>query len=162
MIRTGYFHEVVLRPHAAQLVIDKLPVMLLCIITLTYGGMENMPLNSLAMAVAVLLLAVLAYRFFYLRRMLYRIGQEQLVSEHGILHRSVDYMELYRIVDFREHQSLLQQLFGLKTVSILSMDRSTPRLDIIGVRSCNDIVPLIRERVEYNKKRKGIYEITNH
>ena len=71
-------------------------------------------------------------------------------------------MELYRIVDFREHQSLLQQLFGLKTVSILSMDRSTPRLDIIGVRSCNDIVPLIRERVEYNKKRKGIYELTNH
>lgn len=148
MIRTGYFHEVVLRPHAAQLVIDNLPVMLLCFITLTYGGMENMPLNSLAMAVAVLLLAVLAYRFFYLRRMLYRIGQEQLVSEHGILHRSVDYMELYRIVDFREHQSLLQQLFGLKTVSILSMDRSTPRLDIIGVRSSNDIVPLIRERVE--------------
>lgn len=162
MIRTGYFHEVVLRPHAAQLVIDNLPVMLLCIITLTYGGMEDMPLNSLAMAVAMLLLAALSYRFFYLRRMLYRIGQEQLVSEHGILHRSVDYMELYRIVDFREHQSLLQQLFGLKTVSILSMDRSTPRLDIIGVRSCNDIVPLIRERVEYNKKRKGIYEITNH
>lgn len=163
MIQTGgYFHNVVLRPHTAQFVIDNLPVMLLCIIALTYGGMENMPLGSLAMTVAMLLLAALAYRFIYMRRMLYRIGQELLVSEHGILHRSVDYMELYRIVDFREHQSLLQQLFGLKTVSILSMDRSTPRLDIIGVRNCTDIVPLIRERVEYNKKRKGIYEITNH
>lgn len=163
MIQTGgYFHNVVLRPHTAQFVIDNLSVMLLCIIALTYGGMENMPLGSLAMTVAMLLLAALAYRFIYMRRMLYRIGQELLVSEHGILHRSVDYMELYRIVDFREHQSLLQQLFGLKTVSILSMDRSTPRLDIIGVRSCTDIVPLIRERVEYNKKRKGIYEITNH
>lgn len=162
MIHTRYFHDVVLRPHTAQFVIDNLPVMLLCIIALTYGGMENMPLGSLAIGVALLLLAVLTYRFLYLRRMLYSIGHELIVSKRGVLHRRVDYMELYRIVDFREHQSLLQQLFGLKTVSILSMDRSTPRLDIIGVRRCNDIVPLIRERVEYNKQRKGIYEITNH
>ena len=25
-----------------------------------------------------------------------------------------------------------------------------------------DVVTLIRERVEYNKRKKGIYEITNH
>ena len=71
-------------------------------------------------------------------------------------------MELYRVVDFLEHQSLLQQLCGLKTVSILSMDRSTPRLNLIGIRRGNDIVALIRERVELNKRKKGIYEITNH
>lgn len=162
MMQTGTFHNIVLRPHTAQIVIDNLPVMLLCLAALAYGGMEDMPLGTLSIAVALFLLAALAYRFIYLRRMLYRIGHELLVSEHGLLRRNVDYMELYRIVDFREHQSLLQQLCGLKTVSIVSMDRSTPRLDIIGVRCCDNIVPLIRERVEYNKKRKGIYEITNH
>jgi len=71
-------------------------------------------------------------------------------------------MELYRIVDFQEHQSLLQQICGLKTVRILSMDRNTPRLDLIGVRCGNGIVAIIRERVEINKRKKGIYEITNH
>ena len=152
----------VLRPHKTQFVIDNLPVMLSCIAALVYGGMENMPFDTLAMTVALLLLAVLAYRFIYLRRMLYLIGQEQIVCKYGILCRNVDYMELYRIVDFRERQSLLQQLFGLKTVSLLSMDRSMPRLDIIGVRRSNDIVPIIRERVEYNKRKKGIYEIANH
>lgn len=50
--------------------------------------------------------------------------------EYGIIRRKVDYMELYRIVDFQEHQSLLQQFCGLKTVRILSMDRNTPRLDL--------------------------------
>ena len=92
----------------------------------------------------------------------HRIGAELLVSERGVLLRKVDYMELYRIVDFQEHQSLLQQLCGLKTVRILSMDRNTPRLDLIGLSRRNDIVPQIRERVEYNKRKKGIYEITNH
>lgn len=45
---------------------------------------------------------------------------------------------------------------------ILSTDRNTPRLDLIGIRRGDDIVPLIRERVELNKQKKGIYEITNH
>lgn len=158
----SHIQGIVLRPHAGQFVINELPTLVLCCAGWVYGGMEGLPLTALAVSVALLLSLILLYRFVYLRRMRYRIGAEQLVSEHGIIRRKVDYMELYRIVDFQEHQSLLQQLFGLKTVSIFSMDRNTPRLDLIGIRRNNDIVTLIRERVEYNKQKKGIYEITNH
>jgi uncharacterized membrane protein YdbT with pleckstrin-like domain len=83
------------------------------------------------------------------------------VFEYGVFQRKVDYLELYRIVDFNEHQTFIQQLCGLKTVSIYSGARTTPRLDIIGVKNGCEYVSLIRERVEYNKRRKGIYEITN-
>ena len=111
---------------------------------------------------ALSLLLALLYRFACLRRIRYRIDAEQLVCEHGLLRHKVDYMELYRIVDFEEYQNLLQQLCGLKTVRILSTDRNMPRLDLTGMRRGDDIVPLIRERVEQNKREKGIYEITNH
>ena len=154
--------DIVLQPHAGQFVIDELPTLVLCCAGWVYGGMEGLPFTALAVPVALLRSLILFYRFIYLRRIRYRIGAEQLVSEQGIVRRKVDYMELYRIVDFQEHQSLLQQLCGLKTVSILSMDRNTPRLDLVGIRRGNDIVALIRERVEYNKRKKGIYEITNH
>lgn len=127
-----------------------------------YGGMEGLPLTALAVPVAALLSLALLYRFIYLRRTRYHIGSEQLISRHGVLSRKTDYMEQYRIVDFVEHQSLMQQLCGLKTVRILSMDRNTPRLDLVGIRHNFDVVTLIRERVEYNKRKKGIYEITNH
>jgi hypothetical protein len=46
-------------------------------------------------------------------------------------------------------------------VTIYSGDRTTPHLDIIGVPVKIDLVAIIRERVEYNKQRKGVYEITN-
>jgi hypothetical protein len=36
-----------------------------------------------------------------------------------------------------------------------------PRLDLIGMRERLDVVGEIRIRVEWNKTRKGIYEITN-
>lgn len=158
----GNMRGIVLQPHAGQFVINELPTLVLCGAVWVYGGMEGLPLTTLAVPVALLLSLILFYRFIYLRRMRYRIGMEQLVSEQGIVRRKVDYMELYRIVDFQEHQSLLQQLCGLKTVSIFSMDRNTPRLDLVGIRRSDDIVAIIRERVEYNKRKKGIYEITNH
>lgn len=121
-----------------------------------------MPFGGMATVLSAVILLVLLYRYLYLRRIRYDITAEQLVCERGILLRKVDYMELYRIVDFQEKQSILQQLCGLKTVNILSMDRNTPRLDLLGMRRSEGIVALIRERVEYNKRKKGIYEITNH
>ena len=88
-------------------------------------------------------------------------AKAQLVFEHGVFHREVDYQELYRVVDFNESQTFMQQLFHLKTVSIYSGDRTTPRLDIIGVPMKENLVTAIRERVETNKRRRSIYEITN-
>ena len=161
-MQTAYYGTIDIHPHAGQFVIDELPLIFVCMAGLVYGGMEAVPLSETATVVSSVLLLVLLYRFICLRRIRYHIGGEQLVSEHGVFMRKVDYMELYRIVDFQEHQSLMQQLCGLKTVRLLSTDRNTPRLDLIGIRRRNDIVAVIRERVEINKRKKGIYEIANH
>lgn len=151
---TGHFQSIVLQPHAGQFVIDELPAIVLCCAAWVYGGMEGLPLTALAVSVAALLALVLLYRFIYLRRTRYHIGSEQLISRHGVLSRKTDYMEQYRIVDFVEHQNLMQQLCGLKTVRIFSMDRNTPRLDLVGIRHNFDVVTLIWERVEYNKRKR--------
>ena len=86
---------------------------------------------------------------------------EQLIFEYGIFQRKVHYMELYRIVDFYEHQSFMQQLLSLKSVTVFSMDRQTPRLEMQGIRASMEIISIIRQGVESNKKRRGVYEITN-
>ena len=156
------FQSIVLQPHRIQFVIDELPSIIVCAAGWIYGGMEGRPFTAFAVWVAVLLSLVLLYRLIYLRRTRYYIGSEQIISKHGVLSRKTDFMEQYRIVDFVEHQSFMQQLCGLKTVRIFSMDRNTPQLDLVGIRRNLDVVRLIRERVEYNKLKKGIYEITNH
>lgn len=145
---------IVIHPHTGQFVINELPTLVLCGTVWVYGGMEGLPLTAIATVIALMLSLLLLYRYLYLRRIRYCIGTEQLVSEYGIIRRKVDYMELYRIVDFQEHQSLLQQFCGLKTVRILSMDRNTPRLDLIGIFHRDDLVSIIRERVETNKRKR--------
>ena len=150
-----------LRPRVVQFFIDNWPLLALDLCGYTCAGMDRMPFMGLLLWLSVAVSLVLAYRLIYLKRMVYRITSEQLIYEHGVIIRSSDYVELYRVVDFGERSNLLQQLCGLKTVSVYSGDRTTPRLDIIGVGINEKLVPIIRERVEQNKRRKGIYEITN-
>lgn len=151
---------ITLRPNIVQWFIDQLPLLVLCLAALVLGGMDIM-LSGLMLIVGLFFSLCLLYGFIYMRRIRYIIGHEQLICEHGVFQRSVNYMEMYRIVDFAEHQSLMQQLVGLKNITVLSMDRTTPRLEIIGMNDKNDIVSLIRLRVETMKKKRGIYEITN-
>ena len=93
--------------------------------------------------------------------MVYVIGDEQLKYQKGIFTETKDFIELYRVVDYSEQRSFLQILFGLKTVSIYSGDRTRPRLDMIGIDKDMDLISEIRQRVEYNKTRRNIHEFTN-
>ncbi len=152
---------ITLCPSVLQFFINELPMLLLCICAFAVGGLPNAEIGKTALVIAGLLSLCLLYRFIYLRNIRYHIGSEQIICEHGVFQRSVNYMELYRVVDFAEHQTLMQQICGLKSVTIFSMDRSTPRLELTGMANKQDIVSHIRQRVEINKRRKGVYEITN-
>ena len=84
-----------------------------------------------------------------------------LYHQNGICHQR-NYVELYRVIDYREDQSFIQMVFGIKTITIYSGDRSNPQLKLIGIKNDMDLISIIRQRVEYNKKRRNIYEFTNN
>lgn len=154
------FNTITLRPHPCQFIIDELILLLLCLAALVYGGTDGI-FSAASMVVGLCLLPVLAYRYVRLRRTVYTVTGEQLKKAEGIFTRDEGYIELYRVIDFAERRNLLQQILGLKTVTILSGDRTTPRLSLQGVSNRLDLVAIIRERVEYVKTRKPVYEITN-
>ena len=143
-----------------QFVTNELILLVLCLLTLGYGGMDGV-LSTLSMYVGMALSMFLTYQYAKLRSTVYIITREQLKKSEGVFVREEDYVELYRVVDFAERRNLLQQLFGLKTVTIFSGDRTTPKLCLQGIRSDLDLVSIIRERVEYSKTQKAVYEITN-
>lgn len=149
------------RPAVRQFLANDLIPSILCIAGLTVAGIDGMFFGNLLFWFSLAMTLCLLYRLCYLRAMRYTVTAEQIIYEHGVFHRSRDYMELYRVIDFKEDSTLVQQLFGLKTVRIFSGDRSTPRLDMTGIASDDNLIPFIRERVTSNRRKHGIYEITN-
>ena len=86
---------------------------------------------------------------------------QQILYQHGIITYTTDYLELYRVFDYQQARSPMQQLVGLKTIYIMVADRNTPVLEMIGIENKNNIITVIRDRVEYNKAIKRVYEIGN-
>lgn len=117
------FQIVTLRPHWMQFVINELPWLLLCMTGWSYyiGWYSQGWLAVLLSLLSVVLLC----RLTYLCRIKYRITSEKLMIESVVFTHSLAYIELYRVVDYDEHRSFMQQLAGLKTVSIYSGDRTT-------------------------------------
>lgn len=155
------FNIITLRPHWGQYIISQGFPLLVSLVLFVVAGHDaitfKMPFLILGSAIMLMML----YGCLYLSKLQFIISAEQLIIQHGVFHRTSDYIELYRIVDFCEHRDILEQIFGLKTVSIYSGDRTNPKLDIYGVQEKVDVVGIVRERVEYNKQRRGVYEITN-
>lgn len=150
-----------LKPHWIQYVIDQLPWILIWLVVTLYAGDDTLPYREYLGYVSACMLCYLLWQALELCRIEYVITGEQLIYRHGVLFHSADYMELYRIVDYQESRTPLQQLTGLKNILLLSGDRSLPRLRMVGIRGSSRILDEIRARVEYNKKGRGIYEITN-
>ena len=113
----------------------------------------------------IIVLLCLSYSFYkYIEMMLFTkwiIGEEQIRINRGIFIRSVDYIELYRVYDYQQRQSFIQTMIGNVTFYIYSGDKSNPILKIYGIPASLNVIQEIRNRVELQKQKKGIYEFTN-
>lgn len=153
------FGTITLRPSFLQWVTDKCGWIAVNIIGYCLYADSELPTALLVLMIAMSL--HLLYMLLYLRLMKFTVTDQQIMYRHGVFNRKMEFIELYRVIDFHEDVSFIQNIFDIKTVTVYSGDRTTPRLRIPGIALDYPLVQTLRERVEYNKRRKGIYEITN-
>ena len=154
---------IIIYPHRLQVVDAITSRIILFILLVIVAGLDFIP--SIVMwwilALALVLGLSILYRYYYTRTMKYEITDDQLIFEHGIFTTKREFIELYRIIDYEETRSFFQNFIGLKTIKVLSGDKTTPQLNIYGVKAKTEIVNILRKRVERNKQNHPIYEITN-
>ena len=154
----------VFHPKYSQFIADEFVVILQTMGVWALAGYTISKHHVLApflLALGILLVIYLLYRYIYLTHTTYTITAEQIKYESGIFSTKKDFIELYRVIDYSEQRSFFQILFELKTVSIYSGDHTCPRLDLKGIDSHFKMVAIIRLRSEVNKQKRNIHELTN-
>jgi uncharacterized membrane protein YdbT with pleckstrin-like domain len=63
----------------------------------------------------------------------YRLYQDSLEVETGLMSRTIENLQLFRVRDLRLRQSVLGRLLGVGDIGVTSTDQSTPHLTIRGV-----------------------------
>ena len=128
------FNIITLRPHWGQYIISQGFMCLVSLVLFLVAGHDAITFKMPFLLLGSVTMLMMLYGCLYLSKLKFIISSEQLIIQHGVFQRTSDYIELYRIVDFCEQRDIMEQLFGLKTVSIYSGDRTNPKLDIYGVK----------------------------
>jgi membrane protein YdbS with pleckstrin-like domain len=82
----------------------------------------------------------------------YRLTSQRLFIERGILHVTVDQLELIRVDDVRIHKTLADRMFGLGTIEIISTDASDRNIMILGVADSDTVAEHVRRRMRTMRK----------
>jgi len=88
----------------------------------------------------------------------YRLTNDRLFTERGILSRRFDELELIRVDDVTVGQSLFQRWLDVGSVTVLSTDASNPRLAIEGVLRPLELKELLRSQVRARRARTTFLE----
>jgi uncharacterized membrane protein YdbT with pleckstrin-like domain len=99
----------------------------------------------------------LLVRWFQTLGRTYRITSRRIVVETGVLSKKLEQIDLYRIADYTVERPFGQRLMGTGNLLLKTFDKTTPELDVIGIKT--DVVRLyeaLRAATEADKARRGV------
>ena len=111
-------------------------------------------------ALVVCVLTVGLAALYYWARSLgrhYRITTERIVVESGVLSKRTEQIDLYRITDYVVERPIGQRMMGTGNLLLEAMDRTTPHLQVTGIKT--DVMALyeqLRVATEAEKRRRGV------
>ena len=94
------FKVITLRPHWSQYIISQgLAFIISCALFLV-AGHDSITYKWPFVVLGSIMTCFMLYGCLYLHKLRYIITSEQLIIQRGVLTRTSDYIELYRVVDF--------------------------------------------------------------
>jgi uncharacterized membrane protein YdbT with pleckstrin-like domain len=116
-------------------------------------------LQSVGELLLALLSVGLLWLYYYLRArgVRYRITNQRVIVERGLFGKRLDQIDTYRIHDYVVDRPFLQRLMGTGNVLLMTVDRTTPAMQLRGLKV--DVVALyenLRRATEEQKRARGV------
>lgn len=83
----------------------------------------------------------------------YTLTPKKLTVRQGVITTTEDDILLYRVMDTSLTRTLLQKIFKLGTLKVISSDKTLPNLEIKNIRNYKAFKDLLEESVEKERLR---------
>lgn len=126
---------------------------------LAHGTLQGVRLVLPVLLVASV--AVVLWRWFGNVATTYELTNDRLILHRGIVRKSIDEVELYRIKDVRIDFSIINQIADIGTITIASSDETTRDAPLIipDVPQARARREKLREFVDTARRARGVREI---
>jgi len=127
------------------------------ILTLLY--MRDWGFYPLALTAAAL--AIVAVKWVQNLAATYEVTEERLIVRRGIIFKSIDEIEMYRVKDVRLDFTLLNEWTGIGTLGVSSSDETTRGGDLVMplVERALERRERLRRLVDTARQRRGVREL---
>jgi len=111
------------------------------------------------LAIIVVPLIVILWKWLQVSCHRYEVTNERIRVRTGILARSHEVVELYRVKDISLERPFLMRLFGLGDVIAITSDKSTPTVTFHAVRGATGFYEELRKHVEQRRVQRRVREV---
>ena len=141
-----------------------LGTLLLALAGIVLAAMNLPSLGLWPLALVAISLVIIAVKWFSNLAATYEMTSERLIIRRGIIFKSIDEVELYRVKDIRIDFSLLNQIAGIGRITITSSDETTKYLDLVmpDVKQARERREQLRRLVDTARQRRRVREIDMH
>ncbi|HVQ08416.1 MAG TPA: PH domain-containing protein [Allosphingosinicella sp.] len=113
------------------------------------------------LALTVAALAIIAWKWFQNMTAKYEVTEERLIVRRGILAKSIDEIELYRVKDVRINFTIINQIADIGNISITSSDETTRDGDLVlrDIKRARERRELLRRLVDTARQKRRVREV---
>lgn len=87
-----------------------------------------------------------------------RLTNQRLIEQKGVLSKTTNELELYRVKDIKVSQPFFLRLVGLSNIILATSDRTNPTVIIPAIKNAMDIKEKLRVAVDDRRDQKGVRE----
>jgi uncharacterized membrane protein YdbT with pleckstrin-like domain len=99
-------------------------------------------------------LILLVTAWIRLRSTMYRVTNQRVVVEQGVLSKTVDEIDLRYVDDSAFTQTLVERVLGIGSVTLISTDKSSPRYVLRSIKDPRGVREMIRAQAYQSSQRQ--------
>tara|TARA_Y100001970_G_scaffold189720_1_gene230633 strand:- start:371 stop:796 length:426 start_codon:yes stop_codon:yes gene_type:complete len=98
------------------------------------------------------------YCYLLVRTWEIEVSDQRIIDSKGILNKTTDECELYRVKDIKLEEPIWLRLVGLSNLMITTSDKSDRQIIIPAIYNGNELRNKLRVAVEARRDEKGVKE----
>ena len=107
----------------------------------------------------VLAIAAVVLPMLITRTTRYRVTSYRIEFERGILTKRIDSLELWHVDDISFEQGLVDRMMNVGSITVISNDKTTPRLELHGLPNPRQIFDALKNRIIAVKRQRGVIKV---
>jgi membrane protein YdbS with pleckstrin-like domain len=115
--------------------------------------------ETTAIVLAALVVLWLLIKAVKLKTIRYEVTTDRIEWSRGVLDREVDNLDMFRIIDLRMRRTLLDCIFGVGTITLITTDKTTPNFTFQKIKSPRRLYDIIKKASLEADKRGSVVHL---